>query len=245
MSCALGNYPPRRRGPRIGKLLSTPVVLLFALVLLGFAPGDVCGQDSSQGGKNRRDYSVASAVAYTNSMEVLDDVRPLKKGDQLSMRIVEDKKPPILLVVSDSGEVEVPLIGRIQAEGKTCKALAYAIRAPLERDYFYHATVIIGLDLETERSPGTVYVSGQVRNQGPLTIPPDETFTVSKAILRAGGLADFANKKKVKLIRSKSGGGTETIIVNLDAVMNKGRLDLDPVIQPDDRIVVPERMINF
>ena len=245
MSRALGNSPPRCRGPKIGKRLSTPVVLLFALVVPGLAPRDLCGQDNSQPGRNRRDYTAASAVAYTNSMEVLDDVRPLKKGDQLSMRIVEDKKPPISLVVSDSGEVEVPLVGRVQAEGKTCKALAYAIRAPLERDYFYHATVIIGLDLETERSPGTVYVSGQVRNQGPLAIPPDETFTVSKAILRAGGLADFANKKKVKLIRSKPGGGTQTFVVNLDAVMNKGRFDLDPEIQPDDRIVVPERMINF
>jgi polysaccharide biosynthesis/export protein len=229
----------------IGRHRFSAVVLFFTIVLLGLALRDLYGQDASEVGKSRRDYSAASAVAYTNSMEVLDDVRPLKKGDQLSMRIVEDKKPPISLVVSDSGEVEVPLVGRVPAEGKTCKALAYAIRAPLERDYFYHATVIIGLDWQTERSPGTVYVSGQVHNQGPLAIPPDETFTVSKAILRAGGLADFANKKKIKLIRSKPGGGTETFIVNLDAIMNKGRFDLDPVIQPDDRIVVPERMINF
>jgi protein involved in polysaccharide export with SLBB domain len=218
--------------------------LFFAIALVPLATPCLRGQDGSNTGKSRRDYSASSAVAYTNSMEVLDNTRPLKKGDQLSMRIVEDKKPPITLLVADSGEVEVPLIGRVRAEGRTCKALAYAIRAPLERDYFYHATVIIGLDLETQRSPGTVYVSGQVHNQGPMAIPPDETFTVSKAILRAGGLADFANKKKVKLVRSKPGGGIQTFIVNLDAV-DRGRVDLDPVVQPDDRIVVPERMINF
>jgi polysaccharide export outer membrane protein len=245
MSRTLGNYPQPCLGRTIGRDSFSSAVLLFTIILLVVAPCNLCGQDASQAGRSRPDYSAASAVAYTNSMEVLDNVRPLKKGDQLSMRIVEDKKPPIWLVVSDSGEVEVPLVGRIPAEGKTCKALAYAIRVPLERDYFYHATVIIGLDLESHRSPGTVYVSGQVHNQGPLAIPPDETFTVSKAILRAGGLADFANKKKVKLLRSKPGGGTETIIVNLDLIMKKGRFDLDPEIQPDDRIVVPERLINF
>ena len=245
MSGVPGNHPRRWRHPTIARDRLLGTVLLFTAMFLGVALCDLRGQDGSDAGKNRRDYSAASAVAYTNSMEVLDNVRPLKKGDQLSMRIVEDKKPPISLVVSDSGEVEVPLVGRVQAEGKTCKALAYAIRAPLQREYFYHATVIIALDLETQRSPGTIYVSGQVHNQGPMAIPPDETFTVSKAILRAGGLADFANRKKVKLLRSKPGGGTQTIIVNLDAVMNKGRVDLDPVIQPDDRIVVPERMINF
>ena len=75
-------------------------------------------------------------------------------------------------------------------------------------------------------------------------IPPDETFTLSRAILRAGGFADFADKKKVKVVRKK-GAGSETKVVNLDLVINKGRLDLDLVLQPDDTIVVPERMINF
>jgi len=186
----------------------------------------------------------SSAVASTNSMDVLDDKRPLQIGDRLSMRVVEDRKPPIGLVVTDSGDVEVPLIGRVPAKGKTCKQLAYAIKGPLEREYYYKATVIIGLDFETAKSPGTVYVTGQVRNQGPLAIPPDETFTVSRAIIRAGGFADFANKRRVKLIR-KNGDKMETIIVDLELVFKKGRTDKDPVVEPDDTIIVPERLINF
>src|SRR5262252_7041757 len=99
MSCALGNHP--RRCQRRGRF--SAVVLVCAIILLGLELQDLYGQDSSETRKSRRDYSAASAVAYTNSMAVLDDVRPLKKGDQLSMRIVEDKKPPMPLVVSDSG----------------------------------------------------------------------------------------------------------------------------------------------
>src|SRR5215469_9737857 len=193
----------------------------------------VISAPAQQGGRleqNRLQRDSPSAAAYTTSMDVLDDQRPLRIGDTLSMRVVEDRESPVSLLVTDSGEVEVPLIGRVPAKGKTCKQLAYAIKVPLERDYYYKATVIIALDVAGLKSPGRVYVTGQVRNQGPLDIPPDETFTVSKAILRAGGFADFANKRKVKLVRKK-GGSTETTIVDVELVVKKGRTDKDPVVE--------------
>lgn len=210
--------------------------LLFAASEMPAAP------PSARDEPIQRDSS--STVAYTTSMDVLDDKRPLRVGDRLSVRVVEDRESPVSLLVTDSGEVEVPLIGRVLAKGKTCKQLAYAIKAPLEREYYYKATVIIALDAAGLKSPGRVYITGQVRNQGPLDIPPDETFTVSKAILRAGGFGDFANKRKVKLLRKK-GNSTETIVVDVDLIVRKGRTDKDPVVEPDDTIVVPERLINF
>ena len=205
---------------------------------------DALAQQDGRYEQNRLQRDSSSAAAYTTSMDVLDDERPLRIGDRLSMRVVEDREQPVSLLVTDSGEVEVPLIGRVIAKGKTCKQLAYAIKVPLERDYYYKATVIIALDVAGLKSPGRVYVTGQVRNQGPLDIPPDETFTVSKAILRAGGFADFANKRKVKLVR-KEGASTETTIVDVELVVKKGRTDKDPVVEADDTIIVPERLINF
>jgi protein involved in polysaccharide export with SLBB domain len=220
------------------------VLRLFCLGLtISLVAGYSRGQTDRDSNASDRDRA-SNAVANTTSMDVLDDKRPLQIGDRLSMRVVEDRKPPISLIVTDSGEVEVPLIGRVEAKGRSCKQLAYAIKAPLEREYYYKATVIVGLDFETLKSPGRVYVTGQVRNQGPLAIPPDETFTVSRAIIRAGGFADFANKRRVKLLR-KNGDKTETIIVDLELVIKKGRTDKDPVVEPDDTIIVPERLINF
>ena len=217
--------------------------LLFLGLMMSFATGYSRAQTARDLNVSDRERS-SSAVANTTSMDVLDDKRPLQRGDRLSMRVVEDRKPPISLIVTDSGEVEVPLIGRVQAKGKTCKQLAYAIKEPLQREYYYKATVIIGLDFETLKSPGRVYVTGQVRNQGPLDIPPDETFTVSRAIIRAGGFADFANKRRVRLVR-KDGDKPKTIIVDLELVIKKGQTDKDPVVEPDDTIIVPERLINF
>jgi polysaccharide biosynthesis/export protein len=187
----------------------------------------------------------AGVVGATNSMEVLDNTRRLGAGDRLSYRVVEERRQPLGITVADSGEVEVPLIGRVRATGGTCKELAESIKPMLEREYFYKATVIIGLDAVSAKARGRVYLSGQVRQQGAVDIPPDEHFTLSKAILKAGGFADFANHRKVKLIRKGADGTAQTTIVDLDVVTVHGHLEKDPELLPDDTIIVPEKFVNF
>lgn len=186
--------------------------------------------------------STTSTVMRTNSMAVLDDKKRLGSNDYVSFRVVEDRDDESQrLRINDSGELEVPYIGLIPAAGRTCKELAHSVKAALEREYYYHATVIIAVDHISEKSRGKVYVYGSVKGQGPQEIPPDETYTVSKAIIRAGGFGDFADKKKIKLTR-KSG---ETVVVNLKRVIEDGRTDEDVVVQPDDQIYVPQRLVNF
>ena len=188
------------------------------------------------------DKSTTSTVMRTNSMAVLDDKKKLGSNDYVSFRVVEDRdEESQRLRINDSGELEVPYIGLIPAAGRTCKELAHSVKAALEREYYYHATVIIAVDHISEKSRGKVYVYGSVKGQGPQEIPPDESYTVSKAIIRAGGFGDFADKKKIKLTR-KSG---ETVTVNLKRVIEEGRTDEDVVVQPDDQIYVPQRLVNF
>ena len=189
--------------------------------------------------------AASSTVALTNSMDVLNDKTKLGNGDRLSYRVVEERKEPIPIFVTDSGEIEVPFIGRVSVAGKTCKQAALAIKPLLEKEYFFKATVIIGLDTLSTRSRGKVYLMGQVKTQGSMDIPADETLTVSKVILRAGGLADFANRRKVKLVRKKGNNQTETFIIDLVEVLDKGHIEKDRAIEPDDLIIVPERLINF
>jgi polysaccharide biosynthesis/export protein len=218
---------------------AVPGALLFVLSLAALR-----GQQPGALSKSAAGESVI--VAGTTSMEVLDASYRLGAGDHLSYRVVEERRTPVELTVADSGDLEVPLIGRVQARGRTCKELAQAIRPLLEREYFYKATVIIGLDAVSSKSRGRIYLSGQVRTQGPIDIPPDERFTLSKAILRAGGFADFANHRKVKLLRKAAdGASTQTMIIDLDAVTVRGELEKDPELLPDDRIIVPEKFVNF
>jgi len=188
------------------------------------------------------DLPTTSTVMRTNSMNVLDDKKRLGSNDYVSFRVVEDRDEESQhLRVNDNGELEVPYIGLVPAQGRTCRELAYTIKSALEKEYYYHATVILAVDRISEKSRGRVYVYGSVKGQGPQEIPADESYTVSKAIIRAGGFGDFANKRKVKVTR-KNG---QDFTVDLKRVIEEGRTDEDMVVQPDDQIYVPQRLINM
>ncbi|HJT81496.1 MAG TPA: polysaccharide biosynthesis/export family protein [Chthoniobacterales bacterium] len=183
-----------------------------------------------------------SAVLRTNSMTVLDDKKRLGSNDYVSFRVVEDRdNESQRLRVNDNGELEVPYVGLVPARGRTCKELAYSIKSLLEKEYYYHATVILAVDRVSEKSRGRIYVYGSVKAQGPQEIPADESYTVSKAVIRAGGFGDFANKRKVKVTR-KSG---QDYTVDLKRVIEEGHTDEDIALQPDDQIYVPQRLINM
>jgi polysaccharide biosynthesis/export protein len=183
-----------------------------------------------------------STVMRTNSMAVLDDRKRLGPDDFVSFRVVEDRDNESQhLRVNDNGELEVPYIGLVAAQGRTCRQLAYSIKSALERQYYYHATVIMAVDRVSDRSRGKVYVYGAVKGQGPQEIPPDEIYTVSKAVIRAGGFGDFADKRKVKITR-KDG---KDMVVDLKRVIEQGHTEDDVVLRPDDQIYVPQRLVNF
>ena len=182
----------------------------------------------------------------TNSMDALDDQYRLAIGDRISFRIEEDEDDPRPLFVMDSGDLEVPYIGRYPAAGKTCKELAQALKVELEKAYYYRATVIISVDLMT-KSRGKVYLVGPVRMPGPEDIPSDEVLTLSKAILRAGGFTDFADKHHVKITRQGGAGeiDKETLVVDVGEIFDKGKTENDVALKPGDLIYIPERLVHF
>lgn len=187
-----------------------------------------------------------SAFPSANSMEGLDDKHRLAIGDRLSFRIEEDLEEPKPLIVTDSGELEVPYIGRFPAQTKTCKQLARELKAALEKEYYYRATVILAVDLMA-RSRGKVYLVGPVRVPGPQEIPSDEVLTLSKAIMRAGGFNDFADRHSVKVTRKPPAGTVEkqTFVVDVAQIFEKGKVELDLSLEPGDLVLVPERLIRF
>jgi len=220
--------------------------LAFIVVILAASNFSLAAQETSPAPSPAKalppDLPVTSTVMRTNSMSVLDDKKRLGSNDYVSFRVVEDRDEESQhLRVNDNGELEVPYVGLVPAKGRTCRELAYAIKAALEKEYYYHATVILAIERVSEKSRGRVYVYGSVKGQGPQEIPADESYTVSKAIIRAGGFGDFANKRKVKVTR-KNG---QDFTIDLKRVIEEGRTDEDMVLQPDDQIYVPQRLINM
>ena len=176
---------------------------------------------------------------------VPDDKYKLRIGDRVSLQILEDRDAPKTLAIADSGELDVPYLGRMAATDKTCKQLAAEIKQQLEKEYYYRASIVLALDT-ANRLLGRVYVWGQVRNQGPIELSLNENLTAGKAILRAGGLGDFANKKKVKVIRPGVNGSAKQVFeLNLVQILEDGQTEKDIPLQADDSVIVPSRLINF
>jgi polysaccharide export outer membrane protein len=245
----------------------------------GIAVGPDVSDSGPSAGKNSKDSDAPSppsatttnstttspatpiSAATLSSMEALDDKVPLEAGDSISFRVIEDRDEAVSRVVTDTGEVDFPYIGRLKVEGKTCHQVAVEVKRLLEVDYYKRATVIVGLDLiigEDKTKPhDMVWVVGEVRQVGPLELTKAQPMTVSQIILRAGGFGDFADQRKVKIIHRGShasdssgseppdlGNVEDSQIVDVKAVFD-GKSTVDPVVKSGDYIIVPKKWVNF
>jgi protein involved in polysaccharide export with SLBB domain len=240
-----------RQKSTIGKaaagVLGSVSMRMVIIVSLGLASAlDAMAQAAPPpaGETNTPDHAVSG--------QAHEEKHVLEPGDIISFQIVEDKKPATNLVVTDSSEVHVPILGRVDVAGKTCLEVAVDLKALFEKDYYYHATVVVGLDMmnrtkveKVEKVLGQVLIWGEVRNPGSVNILSGHTLTISEAILRAGGLTDSADKKNVKIIRSVGHGTPRTIPANLHEIMDKGKTEKDVAVEPNDYIIVGSRLIRF
>lgn len=197
-------------------------------------------------GANGAKAETKTGPVEPNEAETLALNQRLMPGDRVSFRIVEDKGEAKIIPVADSGEIEVPYIGRVMARGRTCAEMVPEIKRALEETYYFQATVLLGVDY-LNPARGMVYLFGEVRGAGPQPIPSDETLTLSKAVIRAGGFTDFANQKRVRVTRQarEPGRTNEVFTVDAERVMKKGELEKDLALERGDIIYVPTRAINF
>lgn len=172
-----------------------------------------------------------------NQMSLLDDDWELKAGDRVVYEVLEEREEePLLLVINGNGELLVPLIGRVEAQGKTSRALAYQIKEKLEEEFFHRATVVIS-QRDEDRNRGRVSVIGEVRRQGEQLIPVDAPLTLSQAVMLGGGFTLQADRSKVSVV----GEGEQKARVELDlgAMLESGDLTQDPILQAGDVVIVP------
>jgi polysaccharide export outer membrane protein len=84
----------------------------------------------------------------------------------------------------------------------------------------------------------TFYVLGEVRKPGAYQL--DQATTAIQAVAMAGGFTDKAAPNRTKVIRTHIDGRQETIIVDLNDVIKRGRKERDVPLLANDVIVVPE-----
>lgn len=85
----------------------------------------------------------------------------------------------------------------------------------------------------------SIYVSGQVKS--PQSIQYTKDLTLLRAIAKAGGFTEWANKDKIIILRQDPSGETKSIRVDASRI-EKGK-DKDVPLLPNDHIVVYERKL--
>lgn len=96
---------------------------------------------------------------------------------------------------------------------------------------------------ERADASGTYYVTGEVGSPGVFNIPPTGGMQLSEAILRAGGFAKFADRRRVQLIRGDTSlpEDERRLTVNVQAILEDGQRDLDVPVYANDIIRVRDR----
>ena len=242
--CQVSPKPARKLRLMLG--LAAVCLLQWGVAELRAAENEVkppAGLGSAQAAPSVGVTSTAITSPSAAPLEPADDKQTLAVGDSVVFRVVEDQELAKVLTVTDAGQLDVPELGLVPALGKTCKQLSEEIKAKLEESTYFRATVIMGVHLLNKTMSGRrVHVAGYVLRQGPQDMPPGESWTVSKAILNAGGFTEFADGKNVKLVRSgPKGTPSKTMVINILDVLKKGRSENDVIVEPEDVIYVPIR----
>ena len=152
-------------------------------------------------------------------------------SDVLSITVWKEPTLSSSLLVRPDGMISLPLLGDVLATGLTPLQLADQIASKLKKFVQDPNVSVVVSQIHSK----IVYLLGEVGKKGPIEMTPG--LTVLEAIGSAGGLTDYANAKKIYILRN-DGGKNEKIPVKYKQAL-KGDRSLDLVLKSGDTIVVP------
>ena len=136
------------------------------------------------------------------------------------------------VVVRPDGKISLPLVKDLEVLGLTPMELQKVLTTRL-------AKLINGADVTVvvkEIRSKKVYLVGAVKKEGPVPLLAD--LTVLQVLAEAGGLTEYAKRKKIYILRTENGKQTK-LLFNYDAVVKGEHMEQNIPLLPDDMIVVP------
>ncbi len=159
------------------------------------------------------------------------DPATYKIGSEDVIKVVVWKEPELSFVASvrPDGKVTAPLIGDLSADGQTPASFGAALKEKLSE---LVNNPLVNVEILQVRSK-KYYITGQgVARTGmfPLVVP----ITVLEALTMAGGVTEWANKKKIVIMR-----GEKRFRFNYDAaIKGKGKKEDNILLENGDFVVV-------
>ena len=163
----------------------------------------------------------------------------LMPGDLLRVTVFRQPDLDLETRILETGVITYPLIGAVQAKGKTAAALQESIRAGLKKDYLENPDVNVTVKEFAKRR---VYIVGGIAKPDGYEMAPDAHMTVFQLVAAAGGFTDRAYKEYVQVVRRQS-GAERTIfrisLVDAERRLARGEPDADLELWPEDLVMIP------
>lgn len=151
--------------------------------------------------------------------------------DVIEVFVWKEPELSTTVMVRPDGKISLPLIGELEASGKTGVELQEEVSRKLRQ---YVSDPIVNVMVKQINSP-KISVLGEVRKPDVYKIK--HKITVLDAIALAGGFTEFAKRDKVIVIRNGS-SGRERIKVNLKQLIKQDSKDEMFYLQPFDTVYV-------
>ena len=153
--------------------------------------------------------------------------------DLLAINVWKEPELTRSIPVRLDGRISLPLVGEVQAAGRTPLQLEHDIAAKL-RNYIDQPEVTVMIEKINSQK---FNVLGQVMNPGSYSLTL--ATTVLDGIAAAGGFRDFAKQKDIYVLRQDSSGGQSRIAFNYKEIIKGKHLEQNIKLEPRDTIVVP------
>jgi polysaccharide export outer membrane protein len=163
----------------------------------------------------------AAAPVDSNSFKV-------GPADVLNVRVWHEQEFSGPVSVHPDGKITLPLVGDLTVGGMTPAQIEQVIAQALTK---YVVKPLVTVTVQEVLSK-KYYLDGEIARAGeyPLVAPT----TVLEAISRAGGLRDFANEKRIYILR-----GDKRILFNYKDVIHGKHMDQNIPLEPGDHVIVP------
>lgn len=150
-------------------------------------------------------------------------------GDVLSVKVWKEADISGVYQVRPDGKITLPLVGDVQAGDLTPLQLTESLTKALS-EYINKPEVTVSIQQVLSKK---FYITGEINRPGAyaLVVP----ITVMEALSNSGGFREFANKKKIVIMR-----GTQRIKFNYNDVIKGKNLDTNIFLQDGDHIYVPD-----
>jgi|SRR5580704_8294710 polysaccharide export outer membrane protein len=184
-------------------------------------------------GKKLQAEPATAADVNTAKKPATDDPNYVIGGqDVLDINVWKEPELTRTVPVRPDGKISLPLLNDVQASGLTPQQLAEQITAGLKKFVTGPQVTVIVTQINSQR----IYLMGEVARAGAYPMLPG--MTVLQGLSSGGGFTQFANLKKIYVLRTVD-GKQQKYPFNYKDVLNGKSADQNITLKPGDTIVVP------